>query len=41
VRRFVLRRVLLMIPTLIGISLLTFGLSNATPGDPAFVAAPW
>jgi peptide/nickel transport system permease protein len=39
VRRFVLRRVLLMIPTLIGISLLTFGLSNATPGDPAFVAA--
>jgi peptide/nickel transport system permease protein len=39
VRRFVLRRVLLMIPTLIGISLLTFGLANATPGDPAFVAA--
>jgi peptide/nickel transport system permease protein len=39
VRRFVLRRVLLMIPTLIGISILTFGLSNATPGDPAFVAA--
>jgi peptide/nickel transport system permease protein len=39
VRRFVLRRVLLMIPTLLGISILTFGLSNATPGDPAFVAA--
>jgi ABC-type dipeptide/oligopeptide/nickel transport system permease component len=39
VRRFVLRRVLLMIPTLIGISILTFGLANATPGDPAFVAA--
>jgi len=39
VRRFVLRRVLLMIPTLIGISLLTFGLANATPGDPAFQAA--
>jgi ABC-type dipeptide/oligopeptide/nickel transport system permease component len=39
VRRFVLRRVLLMIPTLLGISLLTFGLSNATPGDPGFVAA--
>lgn len=38
-RRFVLRRVLLMIPTLIGISLLTFGLANATPGDPAFQAA--
>ncbi|HEX3623036.1 MAG TPA: nickel ABC transporter permease [Acidimicrobiales bacterium] len=38
-RRFVLRRVLLMIPTLFGISLLTFGLANATPGDPAFVAA--
>lgn len=38
-RRFVLRRVLLMIPTLIGISILTFGLANATPGDPAFVAA--
>lgn len=34
-----LRRVLLMIPTLIGISILTFGLSNATPGDPAFQAA--
>jgi peptide/nickel transport system permease protein len=39
VRRFVLRRVLLMIPTLFGISILTFGLANATPGDPAFVAA--
>jgi peptide/nickel transport system permease protein len=39
VRRFVLRRVLLMIPTLIGISILTFGLANATPGDPAFQAA--
>jgi len=39
VRRFVLRRMLLMIPTLIGISMLTFGLSNATPGDPAFQAA--
>jgi peptide/nickel transport system permease protein len=39
VRRFVLRRVLLMIPTLFGISLLTFGLANATPGDPAFQAA--
>lgn len=38
-RRFVLRRVLLMIPTLFGISMLTFGLANATPGDPAFVAA--
>ena len=38
-RRFVLRRVLLMIPTLFGISLLTFGLANATPGDPAFQAA--
>ena len=38
-RRFVLRRVLLMIPTLFGISVLTFGLANATPGDPAFVAA--
>lgn len=38
-RRFVLRRVLLMIPTLFGISLLTFGLANATPGDAAFVAA--
>jgi peptide/nickel transport system permease protein len=39
VRRFVLRRVLLMIPTLLGISILTFGLSHATPGDPAFTAA--
>ena len=38
-RRFVLRRVLLMIPTLFGISILTFGLANATPGDPAFLAA--
>src|SRR3954470_17509380 len=28
-----------MIPTLFGISILTFGLANATPGDPAFVAA--
>ncbi len=38
-RRFVLRRVLLMIPTLFGISVLTFGLAHATPGDPAFTAA--
>jgi peptide/nickel transport system permease protein len=32
---YALRRVLLLIPTLIGISLLTFGLTHLTPGDPA------
>ena len=33
------RRVLLFVPTLIGISILTFGVSNLTPGDPAFAFA--
>ncbi|HEX2699033.1 MAG TPA: nickel ABC transporter permease [Acidimicrobiales bacterium] len=36
---FVVRRLLLVIPTVIGISLLTFVLSNLTPGDPAFAVA--
>jgi peptide/nickel transport system permease protein len=36
---FVLRRLLLVIPTVIGISVLTFVLSSLTPGDPAFAVA--
>lgn len=32
---YLLRRALLLVPTLIGISLLTFALANITPGDPA------
>ncbi len=33
-RRFVLRRLLLMVPTFIGISLLTFMVARLAPGDP-------
>lgn len=33
-RRFVLKRFLLLIPTLIGVSIITFGLIHLTPGDP-------
>jgi peptide/nickel transport system permease protein len=36
---YVLRRVLLIIPTLFGVSLLTFALSRVVPGDPARLAA--
>lgn len=36
---YVLRRVLLIIPTLFGVSLLTFALSRIVPGDPARLAA--
>jgi len=38
-RRYVLRRLLLLIPTLVGMSILVFGLSNLTPGDPAYAVA--
>ena len=31
-RAYVVRRLLLLIPTLIGMSILTFGVSNLTPG---------
>lgn len=34
-RAYVVRRVLLLVPTLIGVSLLAFALANLTPGDPA------
>ncbi len=34
-RAYVIRRVLLLVPTLLGVSLLAFGLANLTPGDPA------
>lgn len=36
---YVFRRVLLVVPTVIGISILTFALSNLTPGDPAYAVA--
>ncbi|HET9442121.1 MAG TPA: nickel ABC transporter permease [Acidimicrobiales bacterium] len=32
---YVIRRVLLLVPTLLGLTLLAFGLANLTPGDPA------
>ena len=32
---YLLRRVLLVVPTLLGVSLLAFALANLTPGDPA------
>ncbi len=38
-RRYVVRRLLLMVPVLIGVSLLAFFLSNMLPGDPARAAA--
>lgn len=38
-KRYVIRRVLLLVPTLVGMSILTFGVSNLTPGDPAFAFA--
>ncbi|MDQ0413266.1 ABC transporter permease [Mesobacillus stamsii] len=37
--RYTLKRILLMIPILIGISMLTFFISNTIPGDPARLAA--
>lgn len=36
---FVLKRLVLIVPTLFGVSLLTFGLSRVVPGDPARLAA--
>ncbi|MEJ7838318.1 MAG: ABC transporter permease [Thermomicrobiales bacterium] len=39
--RFILRRLLLIVPVLIGVTLLTFSLSHIVPGDPArLVAGP-
>jgi peptide/nickel transport system permease protein len=35
VSRFILRRLMLMIPVLLGVTLLTFVLTNLLPGDPA------
>lgn len=35
-RRYLARRVLLLVPTLLGIALLTFFLTNLIPGDPAY-----
>jgi peptide/nickel transport system permease protein len=37
--RFVVRRLLLIIPVLFGVTLLTFSLSHVVPGDPARLAA--
>jgi peptide/nickel transport system permease protein len=37
--KFVLRRLLLLIPVLLGISILTFAISHLVPGDPARLAA--
>src|SRR5215211_7782143 len=37
--RYVLRRLLLMVPTFIGITVLTFALLKLAPGDPLSVAA--
>ncbi|MFN8593204.1 MAG: ABC transporter permease [Thermomicrobiales bacterium] len=36
---YVLRRILLIVPTLVGVSVLTFALSRMVPGDPARLAA--
>lgn len=37
--RYALRRLLLIVPVLVGVSLLTFALSRVVPGDPARLAA--
>ena len=37
--QYILRRLVLMIPVLIGVTILTFVLSNLLPGDPAREAA--
>ncbi len=37
--KYILRRVLLIIPLIIGISLMTFSISHLVPGDPARLAA--
>lgn len=36
---YILRRIVLIVPTLLGVSLLTFALSRIVPGDPARLAA--
>ena len=39
IRYYLLRRIILIIPTLIGLSLLTFALARLIPGDPVGLAA--
>ena len=39
IRNFVLRRLVLLIPTLIGLSMLTFAIARLVPGDPVGLAA--
>ncbi|MGC4105692.1 MAG: ABC transporter permease [Thermomicrobiales bacterium] len=39
ITRYIIRRLLLIVPVIIGISLLTFALSHLVPGDPARLAA--
>lgn len=39
ITRYILRRLLLIVPVIIGITMLTFALSHIVPGDPARLAA--
>ncbi len=39
IRYYLFRRIILIIPTLIGLSLLTFGIARIVPGDPVGLAA--
>jgi peptide/nickel transport system permease protein len=39
VRAYLARRLLLLVPTLIGVTVVTFGVVRLTPGDPALAAA--
>lgn len=39
VGRFIIRRLLFLIPVLVGISILTFLISHVIPGDPARLVA--
>ena len=39
IRFYILRRIALVIPTLIGLSILTFSISRIVPGDPVGLAA--
>ncbi|HXX54304.1 MAG TPA: hypothetical protein VEI28_07025, partial [Thermodesulfovibrionales bacterium] len=35
IRRYIIRRLFLLIPLLLGVTILTFSLTKALPGDPA------
>src|ERR1700722_11044901 len=38
-KKFILRRLLMMVPLLLGISIISFGIMQLAPGDPASLSA--